>query len=109
MNDLYLDINFYVAGVKHHQFYEAAGKLKEGMQLDLIREPNNKFDKYAVRILLNDFVDDDAYMLGYVPASISKMVSEKIAAGENLVAKIAAISLEKEPWYALRIKVEEVD
>jgi len=102
-------MNFYVAGVKHHQVYEICNEIKEGVTVELIPEPKNKYDKFAVKILFNDFTLPDAYMLGYVPATLSESISKKIKEGKHLTAKITNIDLEKEPWYALRIKIEEIN
>jgi len=94
-------MNFYVAGVKHHRFYEIAENLKEGDFVQLIPEPDNKYDKFAIK------VEALKTMLGYVPATLSESISKKFKEGKHLTAKITNIDLEKEPWYALRIKIEE--
>lgn len=97
-------MNFYVAGVKHHKFYEIAEDLKEGDSVQLIPEPNNKYDKFAVRI------EALKTMLGYVPANVSEIVSNAIANslfnGESLPATVIEVSLEAQPWSALKLKVK---
>ena len=97
-------MNFYVAGVKHHKFYEIAEELKEGDSVQLIPEPDNKYDKFAVKI------EALKTMLGYVPANVSGIVSGAIANslfnGESLPATITKISLEAQPWNALKINIK---
>lgn len=97
-------MNFYVAGVKHHKFYEIAEELKEGDSVQLIPEPTNKFDKYAVKIEALET------MLGYVPKTLSEIVSKIIADGlfkeEFPSATITKLSLESDPWNALRIGIK---
>ena len=94
-------MNFYVAGVKHHKFYEIAGELKEGDSVQLIPEPDNKYDKFAVKI------EALGTMLGYVPKIFSEEVSQMIAEGKSLSTTIVKLSPELDPWNALRIKLEE--
>ena len=94
-------MNFYVAGVKHHKFYEIAEELKEGDSVQLISEPTNKFDKYAVRIEALET------MLGYVPRKLSISVFAKIKSKVNLSAKIIKLQPELEPWITLKIEIEE--
>jgi len=82
-------MNFYVAGVKHHKFYGVSDKLKEGDSVQLIPEPTNKFDKFAVGIKT---VPEET-MLGYVPATISEMVSNKIKEGKISEVKLLPLIL----------------
>jgi hypothetical protein len=97
-------MNFFVSGVKHHKFYENASGIKEGDHVLLTPEPTNPFDKFAVKVQTSSGI-----MLGYVPKTISERVSNILSTKETLSAEIAAISFEKEPWYALRINIKEVD
>ena len=97
------NMNFFVAGVKHHKFYEIAEELKEGEPVQLIPEPTNKYDKFAVKI------EALGTMLGYVPAKLSEEVSKMLAVNETLSAEIISLSLELEPWYALKIEIKEED
>ena len=95
-------MNFYVAGVKHHKFYEIAEELKEGDFVQLISEPINKYDKYAVKIEALET------MLGYVPKALSELISKMIADEGSIPAIITKLSLESEPWNALRIGIGEI-
>lgn len=52
--------DFFISGVKYHDF-QIDKTLKAGSSLDLIGEPNNKYDPFAIRIVHNKF------KLGYVP------------------------------------------
>lgn len=96
---------FFVAGVKFHKFHTVKDILEEGMELTLIPEPSNKFDKNAVMIKYNDI------MLGYVPAAklgYAKDVSEALKSGLELKATITTLTPDFEPWNALEVEVEEV-
>lgn len=94
-------INFYVAGVKFHKFYETVRELEEGDSVQLIPEPTNKYDKYAVRI------ESNSVMLGYVPRKLSISIFAKIISGATLSAKIIKLQPKFESWKALKIEVEE--
>ena len=96
---------FFVAGVKFHKFNTISDILEEGMELTLIPEPTNKFDKNAVMIKHNNV------MLGYVPAAkvgYAKEVSELLSRGADLKATITALAPDFEPWKALEVEIEEV-
>lgn len=65
-----------IAGVQHHATVEQLQTLRESKVLDLVREPNNRFDPNAVRI------DYDGVKLGYVPATYSAIVAGLIDSGQ---------------------------
>ena len=93
---------FYVAGVKFHKLYDVISKLKEGDDVQLIPEPTNKYDKYAIRI------EALGTMIGYIPRTMAISVAAKIKFRTTLSAKILEINPELDPWTALRIEVKEV-
>ena len=101
MNDEHLDIDFYVAGVKYHKLYDIIDKLKEGNDVQLIPEPDNKYDKYAIRIEALDT------MLGYIPRILAVFVAAKIKSEIVLSAKILEIKPESDSWTALKVRVKE--
>lgn len=63
-----------IAGVSFRGIYEQAmfRQLKEGQVLDLEREPENKYDPYAVKVMLT--VSGERLHLGYVPKRHSETV-----------------------------------
>jgi|LGVF01.2.fsa_nt_gb hypothetical protein len=102
-------IEFHVAGVKFHKFRDVKDELKEGMNLELVPEPTNRFDKNAVKILHN------GVMLGYVPMKdkknpgvlLSKDVSATLCEGSILNTTIIELNPDFEPWLALKVRIEE--
>ena len=100
-NDVYTN-EFYVAGVKFHKFYTISDILEEGMAVDLIPEPSNKFDKSAMKIKHNNI------MLGYVPKKLSQEVTELMNSGIELRATITQLQPDFEPWTALKVEIREV-
>ena len=91
---------FYVAGVKFRKNWKENLKiLEEGDTVDLVPEPENPYDRFAVKIKHCNV------MLGYVPKVISREVSKLLP---NLRATITGLAPDFEPWKALKVKIEEV-
>lgn len=80
---------FTVAGVSfHHKHNDALwDKLEEGMELLLVREPRNKYDKNAVAIVEPDvfYGDSETFnfdlVIGYVPRVSNSEIAAMIDAG----------------------------
>lgn len=100
-DDVYTN-KFYVAGVKFHKFNTVKDILLEGDRVDLIPEPTNKFDKFAVKIKHNNV------MLGYVPKRCSEEVTELMNSGTDLETTIIQLQPDFEPWTALMVEIKEV-
>jgi len=101
MNEEPFEIEFYVAGVKFYNLYDVIKELKEEDLVQLIPEPSNKYDKFAIRIEALDT------MIGYVPKLRSQLLSELIISGKILKATILKINPDSEPWDTLKVLVEE--
>ena len=62
-----------IAGITFHDLKEVWDELYEGAELALIRQKDNKYDKYAIAVALADDYDGDSddfdfdFILGYVP------------------------------------------
>ena len=93
---------FFVAGVKFHKFNTVKDILEEGMAVDLIPEPTNKYDRFAIKIKHNNV------MLGYVPKKLSAEVTEVMNSGTELAATIIQLQPDFEPWTALKVGVRGV-
>lgn len=65
-------IDHAIAGTYHAVDASYLATLDEGERLVLAREPDNKFDPYAIRI------DHGEQKLGYIPALYSQMVAALI-------------------------------
>jgi hypothetical protein len=63
--DKYFD-SFHIAGFTYHDGVDVFGELKIGTELNMIVEPDNKYDTYAVAIYFNE------YKLGYIPRGNNK-------------------------------------
>ena len=91
---------FYVAGVKFHKLSEVMSQLDEGMKLQMVLEPTNKYDASAVRL------EHGGKMLGYVPGRISKDVTKAITHSNNqLECIVMRLKPDNEPWNQLFVRV----
>ena len=73
--------------------------LEEDDRLELFREPDNAYDKYAILVkTLN------GEKLGYIPRTDNRIFSRLMDAGKMLFARI--VSKEKKgKWVEIRIKI----
>jgi hypothetical protein len=94
---------FYIAGVQHHELHEVIEDLAEGDELDLICEPENKFDPNAVRI------ESDGTMLGYVPKKFSAEVSAALEIGHDLECCITKLTPTAKPWEQCEVSITQLD
>ena len=89
---------FYIAGVKFHKLSTVINELEVGQVLDLIPEPENKFDPNAVAIKYNDI------MLGYVPRTISAEISALLEI-EELFCVIDKLTPSAKPWEQCKVTI----
>ena len=94
---------FFIAGVQHHELHEVIEDLNEGDELDLICEPDNKFDPNAIRIEIEDT------MLGYVPKKFSAKVSAALEVGHDLECKITKLTPSAKPWEQCEVTITQID
>lgn len=59
--------------------------LPTGTRLELRREPTNRHDSWAIRVL-----DPGGDLLGYLPADVNEVLARMMDAGKCLYAKISA-------------------
>ena len=97
---------FYVAGMKFHQYPRVKPFIKEGDKVLLIPDPENQYDPNAVKIIYPR--GDEFFMLGHVPMKkdlskkISKEISKSISPAKGTITYHGLDS----PFYqALKIEV----
>jgi len=85
--------NFHIAGFGYWDGPEAFEQLKVGTRLDLVREPDNKFDAYAVALYLGDF------KLGFIPRGENHDISKYLDMGLDDIyeVRIQRISPDEHP------------
>lgn len=76
-----------IAGITFHNLRDVWDELYEGAELALVREKDNKHDKYAIAVALADDYDSDPddfdfdFILGYVPRTENKHLATMLDLG----------------------------
>lgn len=71
----------HLAGRKYHDADEVWDYLRVGTRVRLERDLENRFDPYAVAVMLDK--DGEAYCLGYLPRGENKTVADLLEMGWN--------------------------
>jgi hypothetical protein len=95
----YLLNNCFIAGFQHHEGPALLAELKVGSQLALVREPENIYDRYAIRL------EYDGRHVGYIPREQNRTVSELLAQGAPISCSITAVNPAAPVWESVRIEV----
>lgn len=94
--DLYL---FPVAGFRFHDGPALLERIRVGMPLALVPEPDNPHDRRAIRI------EAYGHHLGYVPRSDNRPLARLLRQGAPVSARVASVKRDGESWDALRVAV----
>ena len=84
------------------QYYAAAtvwGAIRVGDRLTLVREPDNRHDRYAIR------VEWQGHKLGYVPRVENRAAAQALDAGEKLEAHVTRLRDDPDPWRRVEFSV----
>ena len=92
-------LSTFIAGYQYHAGPRVEEDLHVGDALTLVREPDNPHDRLAVRL------DWHGEKLGYLPRNENAEIARLIDAGEALIARIAGIDHEAQPWERVRVVV----
>ncbi len=88
-----------LAGAQYHALADLWPQLREGDALTLEREPANRHDGHAVRVLWR------GHMLGYLPRAANFEAAAEMDAGSRLSARIGRLADDPDPWKRLRVDV----
>ena len=88
-----------LAGSQYYAAGQFWGQLKVGDALTLIREPENRHDRKAIR------VEWEGRPLGYVPRRENGAVAAALDAGDRLSARISRLNDHPDPWQRIEIKI----
>jgi len=88
-----------LAGSQYYAVDRQWTALKVGDRLDLVREPDNRHDRHAIR------VDWRGQQLGYVPRARNRAVAAAMDQGERLVARISRLTEHPDPWRRVEFEV----
>ncbi len=76
-----------VAGSSHVKgIYELAEALRVGDELRLERDPQNRFDGWAIRVL-----DSRGHRLGFVPADKNEIIARLMDGGKRVVGEVLGV------------------
>jgi hypothetical protein len=88
-----------LAGSQYYALGEFWREIRVGDRLELIREPENRYDRQAIRI------EWRGHRLGYVPRAENRIIAEAMDAGERLVGRVSLVSDNENPWQRLAFEV----
>ena len=88
-----------LAGSQYYAAGESWPQMKVGDALDLVREPGNRHDRHAIR------VEWRGRKLGYVPRRENRVVAEAMDRGDRIVARIARLTEDADPWRRVEFEV----
>lgn len=88
-----------LAGFSHYEAANNFDAIKVGDELTLIREPDNTYDVYAVR------VEWHGAKLGYLPRSENRAVAIEMDKGGKIEARVARLRQHPNPRQRLLIEV----
>jgi hypothetical protein len=84
----------YVAGFQYADGMKVIDKMKEGDELDLVREPENVHDENAVAVYWKQ------NRIGYVPAIDNELPNAFLLQGLALKSRIDRLNRTAKPWLA---------
>ena len=88
-----------LAGSQYYAVAELWSQIKPGDRLTLIREPDNRHDRKAIRVEWNGRI------LGYVPRAENRAVAQAIDAGEKIEAHVSRLRDDPNPWRRVEFEV----
>ncbi len=95
-------IHFKIAGFTYYEGVDVFTDIKMGTKLDLIPEPDNRHDVYAVGIYFNN------KKLGYIPRACNREIFLLLSHGYNdlFIALVNKISSEDHPENQIGVVVK---
>ena len=88
-----------LAGSQYYAVSTSWTDIRVGDRLTLIREPDNRHDRNAIRVEWN------GHKLGYVPRAENRAVAQALDAGETLDARVTRLRDDPDPWRRVEFAV----
>ena len=88
-----------LAGSQYYALDTFWSGIRVGDPLTLIREPDNRHDRNAIR------VEWRGRELGYVPRAENRAVAAALDGGDRLVARISRLTEHADPWQRVEFEV----
>ncbi len=80
----------YVKGLEYHEYREVHDRLSVDTPLQLVREPDNYYDKFAIQVFFQE------YLLGYIAAFENVVLAHLLDHGVELQANVSGTGLPQE-------------
>jgi len=94
---LYL-LQCFVRGFKFYDGPQLLNNMKEGSMLELVREPDNKYDECAIALHYNN------QKIGYIPSESNEVLSRLLdSKAVELVAEITHLQKEAATWENMHV------
>lgn len=91
-----------VAGFQYHEGEKLWASLRDGDELTLVREAENKYDNRAVR------VEWQGHKLGYIPRVENASISHLLDNDQRVRAEIVSLQASHNPWDRVALVVHLV-
>lgn len=88
-----------LAGSQYYAVSTSWNDIRVGDRLTLIREPDNRHDRHAIRVEWN------GHKLGYVPRAENKAAARAMDGGEKLEARVTRLRDDPDPWRRVEFAV----
>jgi hypothetical protein len=88
-----------LAGSQYYAVSTSRTDIRVGDRLTLIREPDNRHDRHAIRVEWN------GHKLGYVPRAENKAAARAMDGGEKLEARVTRLRDDPDPWRRVEFAV----
>jgi hypothetical protein len=88
-----------LAGSQYYAVSTSWTDIRVGDRLTLIREPDNRHDRHAIRVEWN------GHKLGYVPRAENKAAARAMDGGEKLEARVTRLHDDPDPWRRVEFAV----
>lgn len=88
-----------LAGSQYYASSSVWSEIRVGDRLALIREPENRHDRHAIRVEWN------GHKLGYVPRAENRAAAQALDAGETLEARVTRLREDPDPWKRIEFAV----
>lgn len=89
----------YITGLSHYKFSFYMEEMKVGDDIILIREGDNRHDRFAIQVFYQN------EKIGYIPFLENMVLANMLDVGVSLQAKISCIDLTKPIYKALSVSI----
>ncbi len=88
-----------LAGSQFYAVSQVWSEIRLGDRLTLTREPENRYDRNAIR------VDWNGQQIGYIPRAENRAVARALDTGEKLEARVSKLRDDPDPWRRVELEV----